>query len=65
MAYDDRYPLSAYLNSINLDKKSVFKTEDTLNKDKGLSEESNESNDSSSSDEVTSVILSESESDTK
>ena len=28
MAYDDRYPLSAYLNSINLDKKSVFKTED-------------------------------------
>ena len=28
MAYDDRYPLSAYLNSINLDKKSVFQTED-------------------------------------
>ena len=28
MAYDDRYPLKDYLNSINLDKKSVFKTED-------------------------------------
>ena len=28
MAYDERYPLSAYLNSINLNKKSVFQTED-------------------------------------
>ena len=28
MSYDDRYPLSAYLNSINLNKKSVFQTED-------------------------------------
>ena len=29
MSYDDRYPLSAYLNSINLNKKSVLDTDDT------------------------------------
>ena len=28
MSYDDRYPLSAYLNSINLNKKSVLDTDD-------------------------------------
>ena len=28
MSYDDRYPLSAYLNSINLNKKSVLDTAD-------------------------------------